>query len=131
MVQLDIQEQILEKLNALVVVLNNDGNAEYVSQSAGQLLGYDPNHLMGNNWWEVTRFSKPEGERTKNKILALLRKSTNSTEIFEHLFKTSYGGQKWIRWKTYDRAMEKFDRYDSVLDEGVLHSAAKLGWCPK
>ncbi len=98
MVQLDIQEQILEKLNALVVVLNNDGNAEYVSQSAGQLLGHNPSHLMGNKWWEVTRFSKPEGERTKNKILALLKQSTNSTETFEHLFKTSYGGKKWIRW---------------------------------
>jgi len=98
MVQFDIQEQILEKLNALVVVLNSNGNAEYVSKSAGQLLGYDPAQLIGSNWWEVTRFSKPEGERTKNKILALLRKSTNSAETFEHLFKTAYGGQKWIRW---------------------------------
>jgi PAS domain S-box-containing protein len=98
MVQSDIQEQILEKLNALVVVLNNDGNAEYVSQSAGQLLGYDPNHLMGNNWWEITRFSKPEGERTKHKILAILKNGGTSVETFEHLFKTSYGGQKWIRW---------------------------------
>ncbi|MCE3260373.1 MAG: serine phosphatase RsbU, regulator of sigma subunit, partial [Bacteroidetes bacterium] len=98
MVRSDIQEQILEKLNALVVVLNSQGNAEYVSQSACQLLGYDPDQLIGSNWWEVTRFSKPEGERTRNKIIALMRKGTNTTETFEHLFKTSYGGQKWIRW---------------------------------
>jgi PAS domain S-box-containing protein len=98
MVQLQIQEQILEKLNALIVVINNNGHAEYVSQSAGQLLGYDTNQLMGNNWWEVTRFSKPEGEKTKNKILDLLKHSNNSTETFEHLFKTAYGVQKWIRW---------------------------------
>lgn len=98
MVQLDIQEQILEKLNALVVVLNSNGNAEYISKSAGQLLGYEPNQLMGHNWWEVTRFSKPEGETTKNRILALMRRSNNSVETFEHLFKTAYGGQKWIRW---------------------------------
>lgn len=98
MVQLDIQEQILEKLNALVVVLNNSGSAEYISQSAGQLLGYEPNQLMGQNWWNVTRFSKPEGEATRNRILALMRKNPGATETFEHLFKTSYGGQKWIRW---------------------------------
>lgn len=98
MVQSDIQEQVLEKLNALVVVLNSNGNAEYVSNSACQLLGFDSQQLIGNNWWEVTRFSKPEGERTKNRILAIMRKNTNSVETFEHLFKTSYGGQKWIRW---------------------------------
>lgn len=98
MVQFDIQEQVLEKLNALVVVLNRNGNAEYVSKSAGELLGYDCSLLLGSNWWEVTRFSKPDGERTKNKILALLEHSTNSAQTFEHLFRTSYGGQKWIRW---------------------------------
>jgi PAS domain S-box-containing protein len=98
MVQFDIQEQILEKLNALVVVLNANGNAEYVSKSACQLLGFDNDQLMGSNWWEVTRFSKPEGERTKNRILAVMRKKPNSVESFEHLFRTSYGGQKWIRW---------------------------------
>jgi serine phosphatase RsbU (regulator of sigma subunit) len=53
---------------------------------------------MGTNWWEVTRFSKPEGEKTKNNILAVMRNSTNPVETFEHMFRTSYGGQKWIRW---------------------------------
>ena len=98
MVQFDIQEQILEKLNALVVVINHLGEAEYISRSAAQLLGYDPEQLIGDNWWEVTRFSKPEGERTKNKILSLMKKPGNTTESLEHLFRTSYGGQKWIRW---------------------------------
>lgn len=98
MVQFDIQEQVLEKLNALVVILNASGHAEYVSDSACQLLGFDKDQLIGNNWWEVTRFSKPEGERTKNRILAIMRKNSNSAETFEHLFRTSGGGQKWIRW---------------------------------
>ncbi len=98
MVQLNIEEQILEKLNTLIVVLNCEGNAQYVSGSAGQLLGYNPDQLMGNNWWEITRFSKPDGEKTKNKMLTVLKHSNNSVETFEHVFKTSYGGKKWIRW---------------------------------
>ncbi|MBK9285805.1 MAG: SpoIIE family protein phosphatase [Sphingobacteriaceae bacterium] len=98
MVQTFLQEQILEKLNALVVVINKYGNAEYVSQSAGQLLGYDSSQLVGENWWEVTRFSRPEGERTKNKILALMRVQNKTSESFEHQFRTKQGGQKWIRW---------------------------------
>ena len=34
---------------------------------------------------------------------------------------------KWMRWRTYNRAEAKFDRYSSVLDEGVVELAAKLG----
>jgi len=98
MVQFDIQEQILEKLNALVVVLNINGNAEYISQSAAQLLGYNPEQLKGNNWWDVTRFSAPEGEQTKNKILSVMKQNKSTTQSFEHLFRTSFGGKKWIRW---------------------------------
>jgi hypothetical protein len=33
---------------------------------------------------------------------------------------------KWMRWRTYNRAEEKFDRYEAVLDEGVVELAAKL-----
>jgi hypothetical protein len=34
---------------------------------------------------------------------------------------------KWMRWKTYNRAEEKFDRYEAILDEGVVELAARLG----
>jgi PAS domain S-box-containing protein len=98
MVTLDIQEQILDKLNALVVVLNNDGSADYVSDSARRLLGYQPEQLLGYNWWETTRFSKPEGIEIRNKIMTLFRNNNGMTQTFEHLLRTKHGGQKWMRW---------------------------------
>jgi PAS domain S-box-containing protein len=98
MVTVDIQEQILDKLNALVVVLNNDGSADYVSDSASRLLGYKPEQLLGYNWWETTRFSKPEGIEIRNKIMTLFRNNRGITQTFEHLLKTKHGGQKWMRW---------------------------------
>jgi hypothetical protein len=33
---------------------------------------------------------------------------------------------KWMRWRTYDRAVEKFDRYEAVLDWGLLALAARF-----
>src|SRR5262245_13772059 len=33
---------------------------------------------------------------------------------------------KWMRWRTYKRAEEKFDRYQTVLDEGIINRAARL-----
>ena len=98
MFAIDVQDQILDKLNTLIVVLNDDGSIDYVSKSAQQLLGYNSQELLGNNWWEATRFSKPEGEQVKNKILDIFSNRKISTQTFEHELRTSVGGKKWIRW---------------------------------
>jgi hypothetical protein len=34
---------------------------------------------------------------------------------------------KWMRRRTYNRAEAKFDRYEAILNEGVVELAAKLG----
>ncbi len=98
MVTLDVQEQILDKLNTLIVVLNNDGSIDYVSKSANELLGYEPNQLLGQNWWEKTRFTRPEGIQIKNKILNLFENNVGSVSNYEHLLRTKEGGQKWFSW---------------------------------
>jgi hypothetical protein len=33
---------------------------------------------------------------------------------------------KWMRWKTYHRHVERFERYDAVLDRAALSRATKL-----
>jgi hypothetical protein len=33
---------------------------------------------------------------------------------------------KWMRWRTYNRAEEKFDRYEAILDEGTIELLAKF-----
>jgi hypothetical protein len=33
---------------------------------------------------------------------------------------------KWMRWRTYNRAEEKFNSYDSILDEGMFELSARL-----
>lgn len=95
---LALQDLILDKLNTLIVVLNDDGNIEFVSQSAQDMLGYKPSELLGNNWWETTRFSKPEGIEIKNKIMDLFKLQAGKVHRFEHLLKTSHGNQKWFSW---------------------------------
>lgn len=98
MFALDVQDQILDKLNTLIVVLDKNGSIEYVSKSAQQLLGFSSQDLLGNAWWERTRFSKKEGEEVKQKILASLSKNHFSTQTFENELRTQMGGKKWIKW---------------------------------
>ena len=35
---------------------------------------------------------------------------------------------KRMRWRTYKRAEERFDRYQAMLNRGAAKAAAKLGW---
>jgi hypothetical protein len=34
---------------------------------------------------------------------------------------------KWMRWPTYNRYVQRYDNYESILDDGCLALAAKLG----
>jgi hypothetical protein len=33
---------------------------------------------------------------------------------------------KWMRWRTYDRAVEKFDRYEEILDQSAYRAVIRL-----
>ena len=33
---------------------------------------------------------------------------------------------KWMRWKTYHRLVERFERYEAMLDAGALSRVSKL-----
>ena len=35
---------------------------------------------------------------------------------------------KWMRWSTYNRAVEKFDHYEAILDISILAVATRLGF---
>ena len=34
---------------------------------------------------------------------------------------------KWMRWRTYNRHVERYDAYEDILDQGISVLAAKLG----
>jgi hypothetical protein len=34
---------------------------------------------------------------------------------------------KWMRWRTYNRLEQKFDRYEDILDSGIESLVAKFG----
>ena len=96
-----VTDAILEKLNSLIVVVNKYGAVEYVSPSAKRILGFEPEQLIGDGWWNLTR--DDEYERADIKALALqqLKQDTLlATVPYERLLKTATGGDRWILWNT-------------------------------
>ncbi len=96
-----VTENILEQLNSLIVVVNQKGKIEYVSPSVKRILGFEPNTLIGEGWWNLTRTD--ETERADVKAIALNQLKQDSllqTIPYERVLKTINGTDKWILWNT-------------------------------
>lgn len=94
-----VTDAILEKINSLIVVVNQTGSVEYVSPSAKRILGFEPEHLMGNGWWDLTRGKNPQTSFVKQMILDQMKlESTLEIAPQERLLKTASGGDCWILW---------------------------------
>lgn len=96
-----VTEAILEKLNSLIVVVNSDGKVEYVSPSVKRLLGYEPEQMMGDGWWNLTRHTEFERQSVKTLMNNFLKlDSLQETVPYERLLKTANGDDRWILWNT-------------------------------
>lgn len=96
-----VTDSILEKLNSLIVVVNNTGKVEYVSPSAKRILGFEPEELMGEGWWNLTRDNDHDREIIKNMALNQMKQGRLLETIpYERLLKTANGGERWILWNT-------------------------------
>lgn len=96
-----VTDAILEKLNSLIVVVNQTGNVEYVSPSAKKILGFEPEQLMGEGWWNLTRDNVDDRKSIIELTLQQLKQeSMLETVPQERLLKTATGGDRWILWNT-------------------------------
>ncbi|MBN8697300.1 MAG: SpoIIE family protein phosphatase [Bacteroidetes bacterium] len=96
-----VTDAILEKLNSLIVVVNKLGEVEYVSPSAKRILGFEPEQLMGQGWWELTRDDADERADIKALALQQLKQDSLLAAVpYERLLKTATGNDRWILWNT-------------------------------
>ncbi len=96
-----VTNTILERINSLIVVVNSEGKIDYVSPSAKRILGFEPEQLMGEGWWNLTRDDKKERRKIRELIKTqIAQKVLLETIPQERMLKTANGGTKWILWNT-------------------------------
>ncbi len=92
---------IIERLNNLIVVSNPQGSVEYVSPSAKQMLGYEPEELLGDGWWNNTRSGDDEHTKFIDYIQTQFQTANGfglKEVSYERQLKTADGIEKWILW---------------------------------
>lgn len=94
-----VDELLLEKLNTLIVVINNEGKIEYAGKSVKQMLGYSPEYVSGRNWWIFAGDTKKERRESLLFVNSLMKMNPEiSSFTFERKIISGFGSPRWIRW---------------------------------
>jgi PAS domain S-box-containing protein/putative nucleotidyltransferase with HDIG domain len=63
-----LSDEILQRVKALVLVADAQGQIVYVSPAAKEILGYEPAELLGERWWELSRSEAADTAREKEYV---------------------------------------------------------------
>ena len=97
--KLQLSDQILQRVNALVLVADPQGNIVYISPAAKTILGYEPEELLGDNWWKLSRSVPVEAQTEKEYVgRAAYGEAPIPTKAYERPIRDRWGNIHWISW---------------------------------
>jgi PAS domain S-box-containing protein len=86
----------LEKLNVLSIVANKSGGIVFVSHSIKSLLGYSPNELLKEGWWNS---DLREGWIRRDYIINYPNIVPKEITSIERVVLTKSGEKVWLNWE--------------------------------
>lgn len=102
-------DSILENLKSIIVVLDDCGNLEYISSSVKNVLGYNPEQLMGDRWIDCAFCNNIELRSLRRAVSKTARnKEMISNYVYEQHLISIYGKDKWILWSASKQDGNKF-----------------------
>ena len=97
---LHLSDEILQRVNALVLVADQEGRIQYVSPAVTPMLGYQPHELLGEGWWRVSRLNAGEADEEIARLRqAVLQKGNAPGDSYERRVLARDGTPRWILWQ--------------------------------
>ena len=93
-----LSDQILERVNALVLVADAYGAITYVSPSVKTILGFEPSEMLGDGWWRISRAVVAEGQAEKGRFLSRASNERIRDVPYEREIQDRWGNTHWIMW---------------------------------
>ena len=93
-----LSDQILERVNALVLVADTQGSITYVSPSVKSILGFEPSELLGEGWWKISRATSMDDQAERTHILSVAGQNTINSAPYEREIQDRWGNTHWIMW---------------------------------
>ena len=98
--QVELTNEIINKVSALILVANSTGGIEYASPSFGHVLGYKPEDLMDDGWWKVSRSNLVDRMKERNLVAKYAKRELRISSIpYERQILDAIGKPRWILWQ--------------------------------
>lgn len=98
--QLELSDQILRRINAIVVVANGQGQITYVSPSTTRLLGFTAAELLGYGWWRHEGRNPQTWREACDKVAAAARgERPFRSEVWEEVTYDRDGAPHTLLWQ--------------------------------
>jgi PAS domain S-box-containing protein len=93
-----VSDQILARVNALVLVADSEGRITYVSPSVKTILGFEPSELLGDGWGKISRRSPVDGGAEKEHSFSSASQILFPSAPYEREIRDRWGNTHWIMW---------------------------------
>ncbi len=92
--------EVLNLVNALVVVVNKSSEITYLSPSCETMLGFSREELLGKQWWTKTTGSYESAQDEREKVIRILTSGRLDTQSYyeRKMFRKS-GSPIWMGWE--------------------------------
>lgn len=84
----------LNNSRSLVIATDASGNIVYASRSIKQVLGYQPEEMMGQGWWKIRSADAAENEKMRQQVTTF----SGTTTPYVSIVTAKNGTKKWIQW---------------------------------
>ncbi|HTX18847.1 MAG TPA: PAS domain S-box protein [Bacteroidota bacterium] len=93
-------DEIIKRVNSLILIADANGQITYASPSLKPLLGYEAAEVLGDGWWRLSQDNPREQEEAKEKVARTAAGEIPiREEAYETMEKTKEGETRWILWQ--------------------------------
>lgn len=93
-------QHVLESTPLIYVLLEYDGTINYVSPGLQKVLGLNPNDVLQQNWFDITRKNNAELDNIKRKINQFAESSETILSNYIEQLNDTFGKDVYILWNT-------------------------------
>ncbi len=98
--RLQLSDDILQKVDHLVLVCDADANVVYATPSVKTMLGYDPREVLGQGWWNIKKKSGEDPAEDKAYIRQFVSGQVPAKkDFYESRHFDAQGKEQFILWK--------------------------------
>jgi PAS domain S-box-containing protein len=98
--KLGLANEILERVNSIVLVADSNGSVIYASPSVKDILGYSNEELLGDGWWNAIWQDKNLREFEKNCVIQFASGERKiQPKPYERQVKNKAGKRMWFLWQ--------------------------------